>query len=223
MNISFPRGVGLLTIIIGVDIFIGFLLYGLSFRAFDRMPLLTISAFLITIGALLNIMLVWIFHPYVRARSPWFSQLVLITGTTGSLIVFIGAAFDFLDTIVGHALIILFPLSQTRSIIVVGYAFIGIWLLLLNYHARVHDTWSPGLTWLGIIAGTIMTLGLLAAPRVFIPYVSLYHRPVPEIAEIVGDLGWKFLYPFWSIWTGYVFLNGRHSDQHLEGFARRFR
>jgi len=140
----------------------------------------------------------------------------------GSFIVFIGSALDFLCAILGHSFDTI-PLSQTRSIIVVGYAFLGIWLLLLNYDARFHDTWLRHLAWLGVMAGIIMATGLLALPRIFVPYISLYHEPVPEIGELLGDVGWMLFYPIWCIWFGYVCLKDQYGGQHLQSFISRIR
>lgn len=157
-----------------------------------------------------------------RTKSTWFSLFLLIIGTIATFILLIGSAFELLNNIVGHNLFIWFPLSQTLSIVVVGYAFIGIWLLMLNYQARLHDTWSRPLGWLGIIAGAIMAIGLLAIPRIFIPYVSLHHLIVPELGELIGNLGWMFFYPIWCIWLGSVYLKGMYRGRHPEAFAPRF-
>lgn len=237
MNNSYSRSIGLMAISIGITSFMGLITYSmagfgvltsyiLTMRPFNMTPLLSITpllairAFMILIGALLNLRFVWLIYLDFRTQSHWFSLFMLISGMIGSFIVFIGSAVDFLNTIAGHDLIIWFPLSQ--SIIVVGYAFLGLWLLLLNYQARFHDTWSHGLAWLGIIAGTIMTIGVLAIPRVFSTSVTLNHELVPELGELVGILGWMFFYPIWCIWFGFGYLKGMYSDQHLQGFAPRF-
>jgi hypothetical protein len=222
MNYSYSRVTGFVAISIATAIFIGFISSLLTLHAFDITPLLAIRSFVITIAALLNIRLIWMLQLGFRTPLHWFSRFMLITGLIGSFIVFIGSAFDFLNTIVGHNLIIWFPLSQTQSIIAVGFAFIGIWLLLLNYQARLDKAWSHRLAWLGIIAGTVMATGLLAIPRIFIPYVSLYHEIVPELGELVGLLGWLFLYPSWCMWLGFVYRKGMYVGRHQEGFSPRF-
>ena len=209
MHNSALRSPGWLAITIGMGILIGVVLYELSFHVFNRTPLLTISAVLIAIGALLNPTLVWMLHHNLAGQLLGLRQFIFITGRIGSLIALIGSGFDFLNTIVGHNLIILYPLSQTQSIIAVGYAFIGIWLLSLNIQARLHDTWSRRLAWWGIMTGAIMMIALLAIPKVFIPYVSLYHSLVPELGELIGNLGWRLFYPAWSIWFGRVILKGQ--------------
>ena len=239
MNNSYSRSIGLMALSIGITSFMGLTAYGmagfitltsyiLTMRPFNVTPLLSITpllairAFIIVIGALLNMRFVWIIYLDFRTKSTWFSPFLLIIGMIGSFIVIIGSAFELLNKIVGHNLIILFPLSQTLSIIVVGYGFIGIWLLLLNYQARLLDTWLGRLSWLGIIAGTIMAIALLAIPRIFIPYVSLYHLIVPELGELVGNLGWMFFYPTWCIWFGSLYLKATDDSQHLQNFVPRF-
>jgi hypothetical protein len=239
MNNSYSRSIGLMALSIGITSFMGLTAYGmagfgvltsyiLTMRPFNLTPLLSttpllaIRAFVILIGVLLNLRFIWMIYLDFRTKSPWFSLFLLMTGMIGSFIVLIGSAFELLNNIVGHSLIIWFPLSQTLSIIVVGYGFIGIWLLLLNYQARLHNAWPRRLVWMGIIAGTIMAIGLLAIPRIFIPYVSLYHLIVPELGELVGHLGWMFFYPIWCVWFGFVYLKGMYGGEHIQGFVPRF-
>lgn len=208
MNNSPSRFLGLLAVITGINILVGIVFYELSFHVYNRTPWLGMGTFLILIGALLNPVLVWRLYRHLGAEPQRSSRLILITGMIGSIIALIGSGFDFLNTIIGHNLVILYPLSQTQSIIAVGYAFLGIWLLLLNAQAGFHIAVSPRLAWLGAITGTIMAVGLFAIPKVFIPYVSLYHQLFPELGEIVGSLGWRLFYPAWSIWFGSVFGKG---------------
>jgi hypothetical protein len=64
-----------------------------------------------------------------------------------------------------------------------------------------------------------MAIGLFALPRVFIPYVSLYHQLIPELGELVGNLGWMILYPIWSIWFGRVAVQGQSGGQGIRSFV----
>lgn len=220
MNNLLSRSIGWLSTVIGISTLMGIVFYWSSFHIFNGTLLLMISTFMIAIGALLNIMLVQKLHLNFRAQSPRFSKFVLLAGMLGSLIALIGSALDLLSAILGHSFDV-FPLSQTRSILVVGFAFIGIWLLLLNYDARFYDLWPRGLAWSGVMAGLIMMTGLLALPRLFIPYVSLYHEIIPEFGELLGNVGWMACYPIWCLWFGYVCLKGRHRGQILQGFLSR--
>jgi len=239
MNNSSSRTIGWIAIFIGITSFIGLITFGmagfgvltsyiLTMRPFNMTPifsltpLLVMRAFLILIGIFLNLRFIWMIYLDFRTKSNWLSQFILVIGMIGSFIVLIGSAFELLNNIVGHDLIIWFPLSQTLTIIVVGYGFIGVWLLSENYQARLHNAWPRGLGWLGIIAGIIMAIGLLAIPSIFIPYVSLYHLIVPELGELVGSIGWMFFYPIWCIWFGFVYLKAPNDSSHLQGFAPRF-
>lgn len=232
---AYSRSIGLITLLIGISSIVGLITYGLAgygvlasfiltMHPFNMTPLISITpllairAFIIVIGALLNLRFMWMFYLDFRTKSAWFSPFLLMIGVIGTFIVLIGSAFELLNTIVGYNLIIWFPLGQTLSIIVVGYGFIGIWLLLLNCLAQLNDKSSRPLSWLGIIAGTIMTMGLLAIPRIFIPYVSLYHLLVPELGELVGNLGWMFFYPIWCIALGFVYMKETYGGEHLQKF-----
>ena len=162
MNNTSSRTIGWIAILIGITSFIGLITYGmagfgvltsyvLTMRPFNMTPTLSITpllamrAFLILIGLFLNLRFLWMIYLDFRTKSPWFSLFLLMTGMLGAFLVLIGSAFELLNRIVGHNLIIWFPLGQTQSIIVVGYGFIGVWLLLLNYQARLHDAWPRGL------------------------------------------------------------------------------
>jgi hypothetical protein len=210
-------GVHRLALAIGGSILTALLFYVLSWFFYDRNPFLRVSTFMTFSAACLNAILIWRLQSQVRAPSSQFGRVLLMIGMIGAFIAVIGATNDFLNSMVGHDLIIWFPLSQ--SIIVVGYGFIGIWLLLLNDNARRQATWPNRLAWLGIFTGIILAVGLLAIPRIFIPWVSLNHELVPEIGELIGYVGWMLIYPLWSIWFGCAGLNDKHEDPHVRSFV----
>ena len=218
MNKSLSSTVIRLAIALGISISLGVVCYWLSFYVFNNVPLLGSRTF-IAIGALLNLALCWQLRLEFRNLWSWIKYFALFMGWSGSIIVCIGATFDFLNTGVQRDLINWFPLSQTQSIIAVGYGFIGIWLLLLNFHSGLSSTGLTSLTWLGIISGIFMAMGLFAIPRVFIPYVSLYHQFVPELGELVSSSGWMILYPIWSICFGSVATADQHGDQVLRSLV----
>ncbi len=197
----------------GVSILTALGLSGLSLLFY---PLLTPSAFLILIGSILNLVVLWVAHQHPRLSSFRFGWLTWTIGPAGALIAVIGAANDFINSVTGHALILWYPLSQ--SIVGLGYGLVGIWLLALNYQARIENLWSACLAWLGAITGVIMAVGLFAIPRIFIPAVALYHEPLPEITGWIGAVGWMLLYPFWSISLSRVGMDrpGRVQDSLIE-------
>lgn len=197
MNQSLPRVMSLLASAMGVSILTALVLRGLSLLFY---PLLTFSAFMILIASILNLMLLWTTRQQPHFSASCFGQLTWYIGMAGALIALLGATNDFIDSAAGHALILWYPFSQ--SIVVLGYGLVGIWLLTLNYQARIEDLWSSRLAWLGAITGVIMAIGLFSLPRIFIPAVALYHEPLPEIAGWLGAVGWMLLYPIWSIGLG---------------------
>jgi len=191
------RGMPFLARAMGVSILTALGLKGLSLLFY---PLLTLSAFMILIGAILNLMFLWATYQHPRLSSSPLRLVASIVGMAGSFNALIGATNDFINSVAGHALILWYPLSQ--SIVVLGYGLVGIWLLALNYQTRIEDLWPSRLAWLGVVTGVIMATGLFALPRIFIPAVALYHEPLPEIGELIGSVGWMFLYPLWSVRLG---------------------
>ena len=214
-NIS-PRFPGWLAKCIGIDILIAAVCYELSFHVYNRAPFLTTSAIVIVIAGILNPVLVWIIYRRWGARRQSLSQFILLTGIVGSIVTLMGSGFDFINVTLGSNPFILFPLSQTQTMITVGYGMMGVWLLALNIQAGYQNTWSRRLVWLGIAAGTIMAFGVLVIPKVFIPSVSLYHQLVPELGELTGNVGWRFLYPAWVIGLGGISQQSQHDRSALQ-------
>jgi hypothetical protein len=212
-----PRSPGRLAICIGIDILAGAVCYEFSFHVYNRAPLLTTSAIVMVIAGLLNPILVWIMYRRWGAQQQSLSQFILLVGLIGSSITLMGAGFDLINVVLGHNIFIVFPLSQTQSMITVGFGIIGVWLLGLNIQASYPNTWPRRLIWLGIVTGTIMAVGMLAIPRLLMPHVSLYHQLVPELEELTGNVGWRFLYPAWVIWLGVVSQQSQHDHPALQG------
>jgi hypothetical protein len=111
----------------------------------------------IAIEAILCAILARMLHPIFRTWSPRSSQLTLIAALAGGVIVSIGSAFVIFK-VTGYFL--------AGLIMLLGSAFIGLWLLTFNYHSQQHEIWPPGLTRLGQIAGTIMALGWMSIPGI---------------------------------------------------------
>jgi hypothetical protein len=216
INIS-PRFPSWLARCIGIAIFVGAVCYEFSFDVFNRAPLLIIGAIVLFIAGLLNPVLVWIAYRRWGSQRKISSQFILLVGIIGSIVTLISSGFDITNVSVGYNPFIVFPLSQTQSMITAGYGIMGLWLLALNIEAGFQKTWPRRLIWFGIATGIIMAVGVLAIPKVFIPYVSLYHHLVPELGKLTGNLGWRFLYPVWVIWLGGVSQKSQHDPPALQG------
>ncbi len=83
-----------------------------------------------------------------------------------------------------------------------GYALIGLWLLGLNYVGPRIDIWPRPLTRLGLVAGFVMSMGLLAGAGIPGRIDALESAAWFVSAGMVNWLGTYLLYPVWCIWLG---------------------
>ena len=154
----------------------------------------------IAIEAILCAVLAWMLHPVFRTWSPRSSQPMLIAAVAGGIIVSIGSAFVIFK-VTGYFL--------AGLITFLGYAFIGLWLLALNYHSQRHDIWPPGLTRLGQVAGAIMALGLIGIPGILTRVDSPTDASWMENLSHGGGLGWIILLPIWCFWLSRILLKSK--------------
>jgi hypothetical protein len=88
----------------------------------------------------------------------------------------------------------------------VGFGLIGLWVVALNLELRSRPGWASRLPQLGLVAGVIMVIGLLAG----LGLTDGVH-PVSSAAwhEWIGLSAWLstyIFYPIWAIWFGRVLL-----------------
>jgi hypothetical protein len=192
-NLS-TRAIGKLTIAMGIVaiVSIASLILFFIFEGFWG-PLndLTIAVF-----ALMSAALAWMLHPFFRTQSPRLSYFMLITAIVGAVIACIGSAFVISGTT---------SWQLAGSVNALGYAFIGIWLLAFNYHARLTDVFPKNLTRLGQISGALSALSLLNVIGIF------------GIVDAQSDVSWlwylaqfgglgQILLLVWTVWLGHVLL-----------------
>ena len=150
----------------------------------------------IALYALLSAALAWMLHPFFRTQSPRLSYFMLITAIVGAVIACIGSALVMSGTT---------SWQLAGSVNALGYAFIGIWLLAFNYHARLTDVFPKNLTRLGQISGALSALGLLNVLGIF------------GIVDAQSDVSWllylaqfgglgQILLLIWTVWLGRVIL-----------------
>ena len=186
------RAISRLTLAIGIVAVIGLVAISLFFAVGGFWgPLNDLS---IAIEAILCALLAWMLHPVFREWSPRSSQLMLLAALAGGVIVSMGSAFVIFK-VTGYFL--------AGLIMFLGYAFIGLWVLALNYHSQHHGIWPPGLTRLGQVAGAIMALGWLTfldSWRVDSPTSR------PGWKNLSQCLGWIIILPVWCFWLSCVLL-----------------
>jgi hypothetical protein len=83
-----------------------------------------------------------------------------------------------------------------------GFALIGVWLIVINRSVAGAPRLPRGLRQLGVVAGLVMAIGFTDLPGVT---AGLDEASVAPIWVWIGLLGWLgtfLLYPLWCIWFG---------------------
>lgn len=128
-------------------------------------------------------------------------------GTTHSMLenVAIGiAVFGSGTVVVGSVLVI----SDTTGFLLaglvesVGFALIGVWLIVLNRSMGAAAHWPRRLAGLGTTAGVVMAIGFVVVPGVAMGLDDMDSAPGWIWLGFLGWLGIFFLFPVWSIWFG---------------------
>lgn len=143
-----------------------------------------------------------------------------IMGAPGPATVSTGAAVvGAVIVVAGSALVI----SQTTGFLLaglvqsLGFALIGLWLIALNWSTGSVSGWPRQLRNLGLVAGTVMALGIVVAPGIAMGVDDANTAPGWIWIGFVGWLGIFFLYPIWSIWFGNTLRRGGIGDGINQG------
>ncbi len=161
------------------------------------------------VEAILSAGLASALHRLYRPHSPRLSRFMLIAASAGALIATIGSILVIFE-VTGWFLAAL--------VSTFGFALIGLWLLGLSYVSARVGTWPRPLIQLGLVAGSIMTIGLLAGlgipGRIDDPGSAAWFVQ----AGLLSWLGTYLLYPAWCIWLGRRLLSNR-LDMHVAANA----
>lgn len=93
-----------------------------------------------------------------------------------------------------------------------GFALIGLWLIVLNRSMAATSRWPSRLRSLGMVAGIVMAIGIVMIPGIAMGIDDMDTAPGWVWIGFVGWLGIFFLYPLWSIWFGTVMRTGEVGD-----------
>jgi hypothetical protein len=112
----------------------------------------------------------------------------------------IGAAI----VVVGSALVISDATGFLLAGLVesLGFALIGVWLVVLNRSMAGAPEWPRRLPRLGIVAGLVMAIGFVVVPGIAAGLDDVNAAPTWIWLGFVGWFGIFFLFPMWSIWFG---------------------
>jgi hypothetical protein len=83
----------------------------------------------------------------------------------------------------------------------VGFAGVGAWLLALS-RSGASATWSSRLRLLGVAAGALMAVGVVALPGVAMRIDDFETMPSWLWIAYIGWLGIFVVYPAWALWFG---------------------
>jgi hypothetical protein len=83
-----------------------------------------------------------------------------------------------------------------------GFALIGVWLIVINRSMAGTSQRPRRLPGLGIVAGIVMAIGFIVVPGIAESLDDASAAPPWVWLGFLGWIGTFFLYPIWSIWFG---------------------
>jgi len=127
-------------------------------------------------------------------RTRWVPEDVsTVIAIAGSAVVVVGSALVISDT-TGFLLA-----GLVESL---GFALIGVWLIVLSRSLRAAKLWPRRLSGLGILAGVVMATGFAAAPGIAMRLDDMESAPGWVWFGFLDWLGIFFLFPLWTMWFG---------------------
>ena len=143
----------------------------------------------------LSAALAWTLRPMLARSSSRVQWLALSAALAGAVIAVIGT---WLVESTGF-----FYAALASSL---GFGLIGVWVVALNQALQARTGWPRRLPQLGLAAGVIMVVGLLAG--LGLP-AGAHRMSSAAWYEWIGLLAWLstyVLYPIWGVWFGRVLL-----------------
>jgi hypothetical protein len=109
-------------------------------------------------------------------------------------------------TVVGSALVVSGTTGWFFASLVstVGFAGIGAWLVAFARGAGTAAAWPRRLGVVGVAAGSLMALGVLALPGIALRLDDAATAPGWAWVAYIGWLGIYVVYPAWAFWLGVV-------------------
>ena len=86
----------------------------------------------------------------------------------------------------------------------VGFAGIGAWLVVLNKSDAIVATVPPRLRSLGVAAGALMAVGVVALPGIVLGLDDMGAAPAWVWIAFIGWFGTFVAYPAWAIWLARI-------------------
>lgn len=190
MDNAGTRGTGRLAVAVGVIAAGSAVSLGTYFLV--RGPFGTINDIGNATAGVLGAALAWRLRRYVEGRT---GDLAVGAATVGAAITVAGSVLVVSET-TGY-----FLAGLVSS---VGFAGIGAWLVTINRSNAQAAEWPRRLRSLGVLAGGLMSLGVVAGPGVVLRYDDMATAPGWIWLGQLGWLGIFVAYPAWASWLGIV-------------------
>lgn len=146
------------------------------------------------LGGALSGGLAWMLFSTGRANVSRPSGIALGVGLVGAAIAAVGSLIVLLH-VTGWFL--------AGLVTTFGYSLIGIWLLATNIAALRTVAFPRRLAYLGVIAGGVSAIGLLALPGILARSNASASAPsFLSVSMYAGGFGWSILYTIWCLWLG---------------------
>jgi hypothetical protein len=186
--------IGWVSIAAGIAGLLGFAFIILFFTV--GQPFGTLNDVSIAVTAILSLALALMLYPSLHAYSPLLSLAALVLVPVGAVLVVVGSALSILG-IRGWYLSGLYMAA--------GNAMVGLWLVALSYAALRSDFLPRGLAVLGVVAGVVLALGLVAIPGIFRDIDTKEYEPtVINLLWWTSSIGYLAAYPVWCILQGRI-------------------
>ncbi len=186
MNDSSPSWKVRLAFAIAIILFLALVFITLFFAI--GQPFGSLNDVSIGLGAVLSAALAWRFYPTHRTYAPRASMFGLIAACIGVVFTVVGMVF-VISGITGYVL--------SGWYTEVGYALIGLWLLLLCDSAR-RAQWLPrGEAIFGMVIGVLLLVGFLAIPGILAAVDSMDQLIWYLATSQISFLGIFILFPAW--------------------------
>lgn len=198
LNSNPSATIGWVSLAAGVAGLLGFAFIILFFTV--GQPFGTLNDVFIGVTALLSLALALMLYPSFHAHSPSLSLTALVIALAGVVLVVAGSVL----AISGRRGWFLSGLYMSA-----GYALVGLWLVALSYSALRANDMPRGLSILGVIAGAVLALGLVAIPGIIRGVdTKEYQLTIVNAIWWTGSIGYLTVFPVWCVLQGRMLVTG---------------
>jgi hypothetical protein len=194
-GVSFSQFVGWSTTLSGISSAIALVAIGIFFAGVQTFG--PINDIAIGVMALTMVPAAIAIYTVQHSLSPAFALVGVFIGLIGM----IGLVIFQTLLVLGKVKINSYAKVSEPTLVVslIGFAAIGIWLIVVNLLRITENDIPSGLAWDGLVAG----LGFLLFP------VAYWRTSMMHPLTVILGMVWQIGYPIWAIWSGLNLLSAR--------------